>query len=464
MGAFVFCITAAMKSQILASQDLYLHIATGRWILANHLVPDHGIFSATMPNAPWVAHEWLAAVFFAFLYDHLGWGGVLAATSLALATAIGALALDVAKRLTPIGAIVAAVLAWGLCVHHLVARPHILVMPLVVFWIAAHVSARRNNKVPPFSLAILMALWANLHASFMFGVAFTTLFAGEAIFESRSAREARDTALGWGAFLAVVVLAALATPHGLGGILFPVQALTQGGAFADIKEWQPSSLSNNPPLLAWCFLLLFLALFYGVKLPICRLAMLMLLLYMAFAHQRHAELLGLSAPLLLQDAIAKRISQAVPLFRLEWHALAKPIVGSSIVGVALCAASIAAFAACRNAVRGPDEFTPSAALQAVEQHGITGAVFNDQKFGGYLIFRGYAPFIDGRVDMYGSAFMSRYEDLNQLTSLLKQYRVSWTILSPNSVRVALMDNLPGWSRFFSDDIAVVHVREIPERR
>jgi len=40
---------------VLASQDLYLHIAVGRWILANHSIPDHGIFSASMPDAPWVA-------------------------------------------------------------------------------------------------------------------------------------------------------------------------------------------------------------------------------------------------------------------------------------------------------------------------------------------------------------------------------------------------------------------------
>jgi len=61
-SAFVFCVTVAMKAQVLASQDLYLHISIGRWILANHSIPDHGIFSASMPDAPWVAHEWLASV------------------------------------------------------------------------------------------------------------------------------------------------------------------------------------------------------------------------------------------------------------------------------------------------------------------------------------------------------------------------------------------------------------------
>ena len=61
------------------------------------------------------------------------------------------------------------------------------------------------------------------------------------------------------------------------------------------------ALENNAPLLLWCFLLLFVVLQTGVRLPLCRLLMLLLLLCMAFAHRRHTELLGmLTAPILLQ--------------------------------------------------------------------------------------------------------------------------------------------------------------------
>ena len=42
---------------MLADPDTYWHIAVGHWIIQHGTVPDHGIFSSTMPDAPWVAHS-----------------------------------------------------------------------------------------------------------------------------------------------------------------------------------------------------------------------------------------------------------------------------------------------------------------------------------------------------------------------------------------------------------------------
>ena len=447
-----------MKAQVLASQDLYLHISIGRWILANHSIPDHGIFSASMPDAPWVAHEWLASVGLAFLYDHLGWGGVLAAIALLLAIAIGVLTLNVAATLGPVGALFAALLAWGLCINHLVARPHVAAMPLVVIWIAAHVRARRADGIPRFYLVPLMTVWANLHGSFMFGLGFTLLFAAEAIFESETIDRALFAALRWSGFLAACILAAVVTPHGLDGLLFPIQLVNAQGALDSVLEWQPSTTANSAPLFLWCALLLFLALWQGVRMPVCRLVMLMLLLYMAFAHRRHIELLGLAAPLLLQFTVADVLSRSSPSIMSQWGPFARPAVELSLAVVAMFVAGVFGVAGCAHVVRGPDEFTPAAALAAVEARGIGGPVLNAQNFGGYFIFRNYPPFIDGRVDMYGDKFMLRYAALSELTALLEQYRIAWTIFEPDDPRTVIMDRLPDWTRLHADDIAVVHVR------
>src|SRR5205807_615320 len=52
--------------------------------------------------------------------------------------------------------------------------------------------------------------------------------------------------------------------------------------------------------------------------------------------------------------------------------------------------------------------TPTAALAALAAHHVEGPVLNDYAFGGYLIFSGIAPFIDGREELYGDAFIKRY--------------------------------------------------------
>lgn len=456
-GAFVFCATLASLAQVLATQDLYLHIYAGRWILANGRIPDHDIFSGSMLGAPWVAHEWLASVAWALLHDHLGWGGVLGLTALALAVAIAVLTQDVARTLGPAGAIAAAVLAWGLTVNHLVARPHILALPLMVIWMVAHVRARHGNRIPTYALLPVMTLWANLHGSFMFGLVFSALFALEAMLAAETMQRARALALRWSAFLGAALLAAMLTPHGPAGLLFPFQLVSMKVALVNVSEWDSSSLSNNAPLVLWCLLLMLASLRHGVQLPVSRLAMLLLLLYMAFAHRRHTELLAFAAPILLQHAIAEQFSSRTPLFS-SWGAFARPAIRTSVVAIALSAAGIAAFVLGRGVVRAPDRFTPAAALAAVEARGIQGSVLNAYNFGGYLIFRGYAPFVDGRADMYGDEFMSKYLALDQLAALLERYRISWTILEPTNPRTAVMDALPGWTRVHADSVAVVHVR------
>ena len=103
------------------------------------------------------------------------------------------------------------------------------------------------------------------------------------------------------------------------------------------------------------------------------------------------------------------------------------------------------------------------AISAAEAQHVEGPVFNDYNFGGYLIFRGIKPFIDGRY-FYGDPFIRRYVEAvslkgNELPVLLAQYGIRWTLLQPDQPAVALLDHLSGWRRVYADEIAVVHVRD-----
>jgi hypothetical protein len=60
--------------------------------------------------------------------------------------------------------------------------------------------------------------------------------------------------------------------------------------------------------------------------------------------------------------------------------------------------------------------------------------------------------------MYRDAFLKRYSQSGALPGILAQYDIAWTLLDPQGARAPLMDQLPGWSRLYEDDIAVVHVR------
>jgi hypothetical protein len=106
---------------------------------------------------------------------------------------------------------------------------------------------------------------------------------------------------------------------------------------------------------------------------------------------------------------------------------------------------------------------PAPALAAARQAGLTGPVFNDYDFGGYLIFEGVPVFVDGRIDLYGDDFMRAYaaaldHEGDALSPLLERHHVAWTLLKPDEAAVAALDRDPGWERVYADASAVVHRR------
>src|SRR4051794_6681780 len=89
LGAYlIICIYA--RSALLDG-DTLTHIVVGRWTLEHWAIPFHDPFSFTMRGQTWVPHEWLAEIVFAFAYDRLGWGGVVATAALSAGTAFALL-------------------------------------------------------------------------------------------------------------------------------------------------------------------------------------------------------------------------------------------------------------------------------------------------------------------------------------------------------------------------------------
>ncbi len=446
---------------VVSEPDTLWHVAVGRWIIAHGAVPHHDMFSYTMRGAPWVPHEWLAEVVIAWTYGKLGWAGLVVAAALAFGAAITLLVRALLRYVPPAYALVGAIGAWGLCMPHLYARPHVFTFPLLVLWGACLVAARAAGRAPPPWAAIIMLLWANLHGGYMFGLGLAALFAGEAAFEAPNPRAAIRVVRDWGIFGALSLLAALVTPNGISGLLLPFDLLRMNSVMATIQEWRSPNFQQPQPLEAWLLLVLLGTLYFGVRLPITRIVMLLVLVHLALAHLRNGEIVGLIGPLIVAPALgAKRVRSPGPGGPVpQWQDFAgrsaPPIVAAAAVGIVLASA----WAAIRIGIAdNATRFAPADAIAYVKARKISGPVFNDYAFGGYLIFVGIPTFIDGRADMYGDDFFKRQRDIADLTALLAKYHVTWTLLEPQNPEIVLLDHLPGWRRIYSDGIAVVHAR------
>lgn len=462
-GLAAYASVLARGGGVFGDPDPFYHVAVGRWIIAHGAVPRADPFSFSLPGAPWVAHEWLVELMFARLHDAFGWGGLLFAAAALFGLAIGLLIAALRRHVDDAIALIGALSAWGLCFPHLLARPHLFALPLLVVWIVALDKARSADRAPPLALALLMTLWANLHGSYMLALGLAALFAGEAVFEAATPRAALVALRRWAVFGGLAAAAALVTPNGLPGVALPFEMARLDFALSWVNEWQSPNFQAMHPLEGWLLLVLLGALTLGVRLPITRIAMLLVLLHLALTHQRHGEILGLAAPLLVVRALAPQLRRhlAAPELARLGRALAARIAPATARRIGLACVVLAAALGSALRLPAPDtasRFRPDAALAAVRAHGVTGHVFNEFNYGGYLIYSGIAPFVDGRIDMYRDAFLKRYSQSGALPGILAQYDIAWTLLDPQGARAPLMDQLPGWSRLYADDIAVVHVR------
>jgi hypothetical protein len=444
----------AFAPSVLGDGDTWWHIAAGQWALAHGAAPRLDPFSFTMAGAPWTAHEWLSEVFLALVYRAAGLSGVVLITGAAAGLTALIVASRVARDLSGIAFALVMALSAAMLSTGLLARPHMLALPAAAAWTVGLLSARESDRAPSLLMLPLMALWANMHGGFAFGLALIAPFALEAFLAAH--RAARLTIVWqWGGFAVLAIAAALITPHGIEGLLFPFRLLGMANT-ANIREWQPANFSSPGPFEIALLVLLGFALLGRLRVPIVRLALLIALVHLSLQHFRHEMLLAIIAPMLLAGPIAEsagpRRPAVTPGFRMPAAALAVVLAG------ALVALRLAWPLPMSD---GPGR--PVAAVEATPLELRDKPVLNDYDFGGYLIFAKVRPFIDGRADLFGDDYLHAYAqivapDVDALHKALAQYRIAWTIFAPGKRVVEVMDREPGWRRLYADAFAVVHVR------
>ena len=335
-------------------------------------------------------------------------------------------------------------------------------------WSAALIGARDADRPPPLWLLPLMVLWANLHGGFMFGLALALYLAAEAVFLAGDAAGRRRALRQWGGFLVLAGLASLATPNLWEGFLQPFRLTAMPSLLALVSEWRSPDMREDHLLTIWVLGAPALAFGLGLRLPVTRLILVLGLYYETFQSGRHTDLLAWVGPLAvaatLGPALAARIRTEPASGLARWMAR-RMLPGNRRGGVLAFMLVLAVSAVVMTfPPRSEDGGTwPINAVAAAREMHLTGPVLNEQGFGGYLIYTGIAPFIDGRIEMYGDAFLARWGraasgDRVALTQTLDQYHIAWTLFPPGSGAVQILDLLPGWRRAYSDTNAVIHVR------
>jgi hypothetical protein len=458
VGVAVYAVLIAAGNGLLNDPDTMWHITVGQWILDHRAVPETDVYSFTMRGQPWNSMYWISQVLYAKSYSMFGWSGPVALAAAASAVTFALLAKLLSRHLNEITTTIFVVVAFVLTAPHLLARPHVLALPVMVAWIGGLIDAADQRKAPSFWLLPLIALWANLHGGFIFGLMMVAAVALDAVVGA-SADVRKSLALRWAIFGLASLIATCCTPYGWNTMLEPMKILAFGNSLPLVIEFRPVDFSHLGSFEICMLLGIGFALFRGIRLPPTRILLLLGLLHMALSQSRSAEMLVLLAPLVLAIPLAKQIG-GVETSRPSL----KPVRGVMVAGlVVLLAVGTLTFATAHryapNVANSPVRAVTELKKLNVER------VFNDYDFGGYLVANNVAPFIDGRTDVYGKDFFVEHHNASELIEpdslfrLLDAYQIQATLLRTQSAARKLLDHVDGWQKIYSDEVATIHVRK-----
>jgi hypothetical protein len=454
---------------LLQDPDNWWHVRVGLDILSSGTFPTVDTYSYTFAGSPWIAKEWLGQVLFAFAYSLNGWNGVTLLTIVMIALTVFLLAWYLSAWLKPTIAFGLTFVLSFLIDPILTARPLVFTFPIIIIWTAELFRAARREQAPPLWLLPFICLWANLHATFTFGFIIAA-FAG-VDFLART-HLAKPGLLGrWVAFGMLCPLVTLLNPYGFKAILATLTVAYGNEAVAYIDEWQPFNASDSYLMEGFLLASVFGLLVSRLQIGWAKALFLLFNLHLLLTHQRFAYLFILLVPLVLAVEIGEQFSSvsAWKWARGHFDRLEQFLAGhfhsiSAAIGVLIvCAAAI--FSSVSGVEPSP-KTSAKGALAFAQQHNLSGNVFNSYNFGGTLIFHGIKTFIDGRTDqLFLNGFMKKTMSAGNsggrpvLEEQMKTYAIGWALLTTDDSRIPFLDELIGWRRAYSDENAIIFVRE-----
>ncbi|HEX6493445.1 MAG TPA: hypothetical protein VF112_08020 [Candidatus Dormibacteraeota bacterium] len=241
---------------VLGDPDLWWHLRSGRWILDHLAISPTELYSYTAPGVVWTPHEWLSEVGFAMLASA---GGLLLVALVMAAVAwsgLWACALRARDRGAGTLAVAAALLLGARAAEPVLGtRPQVATFALTAWTLLiAERHLARGGRVR-WLLPPLVALWANLHAGFLGGLAILAVVVGVEAVKVRLRLRGASTAVRVRQLAVVTAIAAAAANlNPVGPRLYAYAVATSSTVKAKpIVEWMAPNL-HDPGL--WPFALL----------------------------------------------------------------------------------------------------------------------------------------------------------------------------------------------------------------
>jgi len=479
----ILAIILSGKGALLGDADTGYHIRAGEYIIDNLKVPHHDIFSHISPPLEWTAHEWLSEVLFALIHKAFGLTGLVVFMALITASVYAVLLRFLkASGISIMVAALIVVLVTTVSTIHWLARPHIFSLLITLIWYFILNIYQFKQKNYLYLLPPIMLLWVNLHGGFIAGLMLIGVYimgnAYMAIFQKGEREDKIRKIKTLSIYFALCLLITLINPKGYKILLFPFNLISNTFIMDHVSEFLSPNFHEK---LRYEYMLLLMIFLFGIS--VLRLSAIEVILVLLFTHMSlySARYIPLYA-IILSPILAKQIDSLLHEFK-ERQLIRRFLAMSERTAKTDSMAKYNLWAIATVIVLTIMVFTgnlsyefdkkklPVDAVQFIQKEKIPGNMYNNDEFGDYIIYAAwpeYRVFFDGRSDMYGKERLKEYFRVMGFEpgweTVLQKYDIDWIIYNNKSALSRFLLERTDWKLIYSDKIANIFVRSIPENQ
>jgi len=405
-------------SSAVLDPDLGWHLRGGDAIVAQHAVPHHAVFTRHTERA-WVEYSWGFEVIASRFYH---WFGLLGLVNLRLSLEV---IISVTLFLIGWRGLGSFWQAWGLTAagmwsiyHCLGLQPMLTSIVMFTFEIALIFEARRrNNRRLLYVLPFMFLVWANLHIQFVYGITILLLLSGVSLLRavlpdrwSSQLEPGQDFPPSLVFFITICsILATLIGPYSwhLYGVL--LEYVQSSAPYTMITELR--SLSFRYPEhfgLALVLFASFFALGWRRSRDPFKLILLTVCTLIGFRMTRDSWVACIPAIAIIADR--RRFSAGESALRTAPRKIAFATVTAAATVLMFTMIEWDSKLSEASLSRVVAQTFPADACNFIRAHSLSGPLYNDMDWGGYLIWAlpDMPVAIDNRTDLYGDDIFTRF--------------------------------------------------------
>lgn len=434
---------AVGRSRMMRDPGTLWHTVVGERMLSEAKVLRADPFSFTHGGEPWVAQQWLGECAMAWLHRLTGLDGLLAGACLTLAFTFSVIAGRASRTgLSWLPVLLLIMILMAAASYHFIPRPHLATLLFMTLGTAllCDIESGRTSRHTIWLVPPAMLLWTNLHGGALGGIASLVLVALGMLLRPRWMPRLQGRAnnpISPGSLAAVVGLSAAAMLISPFGAELPTVWISLMGSDVlprVIIEHAPTKLVSVEGTAIIGIGAGYLALLASVWKGGIRVTWLLPIVWfgLALSRVRHGPIFALVAAIVMLDMLPhSALMTKLARFGRPGHApietpgntprhsLARFAMPALVVGVtfAFQASGIRCPVIGSNWTRLDPAYWPVEAATALRDH-LTAhpednRVFNDMRFGGYLIYSTPEAriYIDDRCELYRDPGINRYMEL-----------------------------------------------------